>query len=153
MYFMSKEVLTTQFLAKSVATITCDVIATQCGANKFVSTHDHVELMGLRNVRFLAGSEVYSTSTLSYQLENGQFVHKELMQLMVNYARHYSHEAQDSAVLEVLAMLATLGTDRDGWISTFFQEISELSTSTIVMIVLFIVILLFAFDHYMRGRK
>lgn len=141
------DVLTLQILATYLGKLTCDVVATQCGANKFVSYHDHAEPVGLTNVRFLAASQVYSKSTYSYQYENGSFMHQELMKLMVNYAKYYPIEANTLVVTEVLAFLAALGTSRDS------KEISDFSPTTFMIILSIIVIIILVFFFILHIRK
>jgi hypothetical protein len=88
----------TALLKKWQCNFKCDIIATACGANVFVSPLQYPILLYYnRQCRFLAAAE--PLAHCSYMVTtNGQSSHLELTQLMLHYLRVYDDGGQQVAV-------------------------------------------------------
>ena len=83
----------------------CDLIASQCGANLFVNHYEHPALLGMGHVRFLAAAEPCATVSHLHQFAQGQFVHLQLMRVILNYLSHYSHAARTDTVASMVPII------------------------------------------------
>jgi hypothetical protein len=109
MHLWNKEVLTMPtLLQRWKCDFRCDMVATQCGANAFVSPMKHTELMDVPpgTVRFIAAAQPASTVSNSLSVfTDGTSMHAELTQLMLHYMRKYDEGGRADQVRHVDAYL------------------------------------------------
>jgi len=86
----------------------CDLIATQCGANAFVSYFAHPVLLYYRNVRFIAAAEV--NADRSWMFHRGPArplgMHAELTKVMIDYLRVHDSGGNAKGMREATAFVS-----------------------------------------------
>ena len=84
----------------------CDLIATQCGANAFVSPMRYPILMHYNlRIRFMAAAEPLAECSHRQKFDDDQELHVELTSLLITYLRVHDNGCDQSALRKSLAWL------------------------------------------------